>query len=222
MAKLLAVFCAALFSCLAIAPASARAAVPGQPSPHFTVRLLTANGSGCPPGSAAVSAPNNTEFTVTYDNYLADDGNGSGPTDFRKNCQLNVVVGIPSGWTFGIAGVQYRGFADLDTGAQGQLEADYYYAGVPGTFPQDHSLFGPMDGTYEFDDEFPVVTFAPCHFNATVNVDTSLQVFQGESFLLQRAYDGLYRCGGRHVLPSGLQALLTYQRRRGNMKSARR
>jgi hypothetical protein len=59
------------------------------------------------------------------------------------------------------------------------LEADYYYAGQPGTFTQDHRVFGPTNGNYEFDDEYPVVTWAPCHFNATVNIDTSLQVFQG-------------------------------------------
>lgn len=180
MVKLLAVFCAALFSCLAIAPASARAAVPDQPaSPHFTVRLLTVNGSGCPPESAAVSAASSTTFTVTYSQYTADAGGGASPGDFRKNCQLNVLVGIPSGWTFGIAGVQYRGFANLGTGAQGTLEADYYYAGIPGTFSQDHPLYGPMSNDYEFDDEAHVVTFAPCHFNATVNVDTSLRVYPG-------------------------------------------
>ncbi len=180
MVKLLAVTCAALFSCLAIAPASARAAVPGQPTPpHFTVQLLTVNGSGCPPGSTVVSAPSATTFKVTYSQYLVDAGGGTSPADFRKNCQLNVLVGVPSGWTYGIAGEQYRGFADLDTGAQGTLEADYYYAGVPGTFPQDHSLSGPMNNVYEFDDESPVVTFAPCHFTGTVNIDTSLEVFQG-------------------------------------------
>jgi len=178
MVKLLAVFCAALFSCLAIAPASARAATPSQP-PHFTVRLLTVNGSGCPAGTAAVSAPTNTTFTVTYSDYTASAGGGANPGDFRKNCQLDVLVGIPSGWTFGIAGVQYRGFANLDTGAQGTLQADYYYAGVPGTYPQNHSIAGPVSNDYEFDDTSPVVTFAPCHFNATVNVDTSLRVSQG-------------------------------------------
>ncbi len=179
MVKLLAVTCAALFACLAIAPASARAAVPGQPSPGFTVQLLSVNGSGCPIGSTAVSAPNNTEFTVTYDNYLADDGNGSKPTDFRKNCQLDVLVGVPSGFTYGIVSEQYRGFADLDTGAQGQLQTSYYFSGIQGTYPENHQLFGPMNATYEFDDQQPVITWAPCHFTGTMNVNTQLQVFKG-------------------------------------------
>ena len=41
----LAAFCAALFSCLALAPASANAATSDQP-PYFTVHPLSANGSG--------------------------------------------------------------------------------------------------------------------------------------------------------------------------------
>jgi hypothetical protein len=179
MVKLLTVFCAALFSCLAIAPASARAAVPDQPTPHFTVRLDSVNGTGCPVGSTAVSAPTDTTFTVTYDNYLADAGNGANPRDFRKNCQLDVLVGVPSGWTFGIVSEQYRGFAKLDTGAQGTLDTSYYFSGLKGTYPANHSLSGPMDDGYEFDDQQPVFTFAPCHFTGTMNVNTSLEVSQG-------------------------------------------
>ena len=179
MVKLLAVFCAALFSCLAIAPASARAAVPGDP--HFTVKLVTVLGSGCPYGTAAVSAPTDTAFTVTYSNYTASAGGGANPGDFRKNCQLNVLVGVPAGLTFGIASEQYRGFANLDTGARGSLQTSYYFAGIAGTYPEYHPLIGPMSTTYEFDDAQPVVTWAPCHFAGTMNVNTSLQVSRGTS-----------------------------------------
>ena len=177
MVKPLAVFCAALFSCLAIAPASASAATPGQP--HFTVQLLSVNGSGCPLGSTAVSAPTDTTFTVTYSNYTASAGGGAGSSDFRKNCQLNVLVGVPAGLTYGIASEQYRGFANLDTGARGTLQTSYYFSGIPGTYPEYHPLYGPTSNNYEFDDSEPVVTWAPCHFTGTMNVNTSLQVFRG-------------------------------------------
>ena len=181
MVKLLAVTCAALFACLAIAPASARAAVPGQPTPGFTVQLQSVNGSGCPVGSTAVSAPNDTTFTVTYDSYLVDAGNGAPATDFRKNCQLNVLVGVPAGFTYGIVSEQYRGFAALDTGARGLLLTSYYFSGISGTYYANHTLFGPMNGIYESDDAQPVITWAPCHFTGTMNVNTSLQVFKGKN-----------------------------------------
>src|SRR5215469_10361320 len=123
MVKLLAVSCAALFSCLAIAPAAARAAATDQSPPHFTVRLVSVAGAGCPSGATAVSAASDSIFTVTYDQYSATAGGGASPGDFRKNCQLNVDVGVPAGWTYGIAAVDYRGYAHLGRGAHGTLAA---------------------------------------------------------------------------------------------------
>ncbi len=178
MAKLAAI-CAALLSCLAFAPAAANAA-PSQP-PYYTVSLVTANGSGCPPGSAAVSQVNSTEFTVTYSQYNAFAGGGLSPTLRRLNCQLNVLVGIPSGWTYGILGVDYRGYAYLDNGARGTLAADYYFAGQPITQHQQHSIYGPKDYNYTFSDYAGVVSWAPCHFNATLNINTSVRVTPGFS-----------------------------------------
>jgi hypothetical protein len=172
----LAALCAALVAGLAIAPASANAA---SDQPHFTVHLLSANGSGCPPTSTAVSQASDTEFTVTYSQYIASVGTGAAPLDFRKNCQLNVTVGVPAGWTFGIASVDYRGYAHLGTAAHGTLSASYYYAGLPATYQQQHQIYGLTDGDYEFTDKAPVVAYAPCHFNTTLNVNTEVRAYAG-------------------------------------------
>jgi hypothetical protein len=179
----LAAICAALFSCLAFAPASASAAA--TPPPHFTVRLLSVNGSGCPPGSTAVSQASSTAFTVTYSQYIATAGDGASPASFRKNCQLNVTVGVPSGWTFGILSVDYRGYAHLGKAARGALSASYYYAGLPQTYQSQHSIPGPTDRDYGFTDQSAAVAYAPCHFNATLNVNTDVRAFAGseKSFL---------------------------------------
>jgi hypothetical protein len=179
MAKLLVVLCAALFSCLAIAPASARAATPGQPTPpQFTVRLVAARGSGCPVGSTAVSALSDTGFAVDYGQYTASAGGGPTP-GLLTSCQLNVLVGVPSGWTYGIASEQYRGFANLDTGAQANLQTNYYFGSILGTPTQGRSLSGPMSDAFEFDHQDPIATFAPCHYNGTLNIDSALRVFPG-------------------------------------------
>ena len=177
MVKLLAVSCAALFACLAIAPASARAATPSQP--HFTVQLLSVNGSGCPRGSTAVSVASDTVFTVTYDQYTAIAGDGASPIDFRKNCQLNVNVGVPAGWTYGITAVDYRGYAHLGRGARGTLSASYYFGGLPGPYRQNHSIYGAVDNNYEFNDQVPVVAYVPCRVQATLNINTALNLYRG-------------------------------------------
>src|SRR3712207_1310352 len=71
---------------------------PTEPPPteKIVIDVVTVNGSGCPVGTAAVAvAPDNTAFTVTYSDYLAQVGVGAKPTDFRKNCQLALQVHVP-------------------------------------------------------------------------------------------------------------------------------
>ena len=169
---------AALFSCLAFAPTAASAAAPAA-APSFTVRLLTANGSGCPRGSTAVSRLSSAEFTVTYDQYIAASGGGTSPLDFRKNCQLNTRVGIPAGWTFGVSEVDYRGYAHLGRGARGTVAASYYFAGLPGTTTQSHVIRGRTDRDYEFNDLATVVAWAPCRTAVGLNINTSLRAYVG-------------------------------------------
>ncbi|KJK55093.1 DUF4360 domain-containing protein, partial [Saccharothrix sp. ST-888] len=82
------------------------------PPDKIVIDVATVNGSGCPAGTAAIAvSPDNTAFTVTYSNYLAQVGVGANPTDFRKNCQLNLDVHVPQGFTYAIAAADYRGFA---------------------------------------------------------------------------------------------------------------
>ena len=98
----------------------------GTPPPpdKIVIDVVTVNGSGCPANTAAVAvAANNTAFTVTYSNYLARVGPGSGATDFVKNCQLNLRVHVPQGFTYAIAEADYRGYAHLEPGATGQEQA---------------------------------------------------------------------------------------------------
>ena len=165
---------AALFSSLAVAPMPACAAAPAQ-APSFTVRLLTANGSGCPLGSAAVHRLSGTGFTVTYNRYIADAGGGARPIDFRKNCQLDTLVGIPAGWTVGIGEVDYRGYAHLGKGARGVIGASYYIAGQAGSTTQRHQIMGPTNRNYAFNDKATVVTWAPCTTSVGLNINTELR-----------------------------------------------
>jgi hypothetical protein len=96
------------------------------PPDKIVIKVATVNGSGCPQGTAAVAvSPDNTAFTVTYSDYLAQVGGGAAPTAFRKNCQLNLIVHVPQGFTYAIASVDYRGFAYLQPGASGTQKASY-------------------------------------------------------------------------------------------------
>lgn len=111
------------------------------PPDKIVIDVATVNGSGCPAGTAAVAvSEDNTAFTVTYSDYLAQVGGGSNPTAFRKNCQLNLIVHVPSGFTYAIAKADYRGYASLQSGASAVQRASYYFQGSSQTVFKNHNF----------------------------------------------------------------------------------
>ena len=150
----------------------------------IVIDVVTVNGSGCRPGTAAVAvSPDNTAFTVTYSEYLAQVGVGSKPTDFRKNCQLNLRVHVPHGFTYAIASADYRGFADLARGAYGHQKARYYFQGHQQTVYSTHPLRGAMSGDWQARDEVdvPAYVYHPCGEERLFNINTELVVNKGTS-----------------------------------------
>ncbi|GAA1847286.1 DUF4360 domain-containing protein [Actinomadura bangladeshensis] len=177
---------------LSAAPA-AFAAAPADPPPpdRIVIDVLTVNGSGCQSGTAAVaSASDNTAFTVTYSDYLAQTGGDSDPTDFRKNCQINLRVHVPQGFTYAIAGADYRGFAHLADGATGMEKANYYHQGMAQTTPASHTIKGAYSDNWQFSDRTPVteLVYKPCGEDRNFNINTELRVYQGTSDASQTSF----------------------------------
>ncbi|MEV7175720.1 DUF4360 domain-containing protein [Kitasatospora sp. NPDC093679] len=174
---------------LVAAPAASAAAPTGPwttppPPDKIVINVATVNGSGCPAGTAAVAvSPDNTAFTVTYSDYLAQVGVGSKPTDFRKNCQLNLNVHVPQGFTYAIASADYRGFAHLERGAVGTQKANYYFQGSPQTTSSNHQFKGPLDDSWQATDSVDVaaLVFAPCGELRNFNINTELRLSAGTS-----------------------------------------
>jgi hypothetical protein len=154
------------------------------PSEKITLQVVTVNGSGCPAGTAAVAAsPDNTSFTVTYSNYLAQVGVGAKPTDFRKNCQLNVAIKIPGGFSYAIAQADYRGFGYLEDGARALQQASYYYTGQSATASLSTDFYGPFDDNWQVTDvaEVAELNWSPCGVTRNVNINSELRVYAGSS-----------------------------------------
>ncbi|WP_171163419.1 DUF4360 domain-containing protein [Streptomyces sp. I05A-00742] len=175
----------ALTALLASAFATQQPSVITNPPPgKIVIEIATVNGSGCPAGTAAVAvSPDNTAFTVTYSEYLAQVGVGSKPTDFRKNCQLNLIVHVPQGYTYAIASADYRGYAKLEPGASGVEKASYYFQGSSQTVPSSHVLRGPYGDNWQNTDTVPVgaLVWAPCGERRNFNINTELRVNAGTS-----------------------------------------
>ncbi|GIE95615.1 DUF4360 domain-containing protein [Paractinoplanes rishiriensis] len=154
------------------------------PQDRIVIDVVTVNGSGCPVGTAAVAmSPDNEAFTVTYSNYIAQVGVGATTTDFRKNCQLNLVVHVPQGFTYAISKVDYRGFASIENGASAVQRANYYFQGSSQTAYTSHPFAGPLADDWQTSDEVPIAAMVwhPCGALRNLNINTELRVSAGTS-----------------------------------------
>ena len=188
----------ALAAAMLASPAQAAAHFTDAPSDQIVIDIATVNGSGCPQDTTAVAVnEGNTSFTVTYSDYLVQAGGNSDPTDFRKNCQLNLIVHVPSGFTYAIAKTDYRGFGHLEPGASGIQKASYYFSGMSETTSAVNRLEAPLSDNWQFTDEVEVdqVVYKPCGEERNFNINTELRVSAGDdpslkSFLAMDSTDG--------------------------------
>ncbi|UYQ66097.1 DUF4360 domain-containing protein [Streptomyces peucetius] len=174
---------AALFAS-ALPAQQSPSAITDPPPDKIVIEVATVNGSGCPAGTAAVAvSQDNTAFTVTYSDYLAQVGGGAPATAFRKNCQLNLIVHVPQGFTYAIASADYRGFASLQPGASGTEKASYYFQGSPSTAFRSHTFEGPYDDNWQATDQtdWAQLVWAPCGVQRNFNINTELRVNAGTS-----------------------------------------
>jgi hypothetical protein len=128
-------------------------------------------------------SPDNTAFTVTYSNYLAQTGPGTAPTSSQENCRLDVLVHAPVGYTYAVASAGYQGFASLAPGASGIQRAGYQFQGDPRTTHSTHHFKGGFTGNWQATDtvDIAALVFAPCGEQRNLGIDTELQVEPGTS-----------------------------------------
>ena len=170
---------------LLFAPTAAQAAVEATPPPSgITFSVVTVNGSGCPAGSARVyTAADGTSFTVAYSDFVAVDGGSSNNTDFRKNCQINLLVNIPQGFTYAIAEAEYKGHAKLYSGASAEQNAYYYFTGQTPTAETNYVINGPFNGRWRNADQAEIaeLVWSPCGQQTNFNINADLRVRAGSA-----------------------------------------
>jgi|tagenome__1003787_1003787.scaffolds.fasta_scaffold20732843_2 hypothetical protein len=161
------------------------------PTDSIVIDVVTVNGSGCRPGTAAVAvSPDNKAFTVTYSDYNAIVGPGYRLPDARKNCQINLQVHVPGGYTFGIAEADYRGYADLAKGATATQKANYYFQGSSQNGSVEHAIKGKTAKDWIFSDDVPVdaIVYRACGVERNLNINTELKVNAGTSDKKETSY----------------------------------
>lgn len=69
----------------------------GLDSNDVYIKSFTYAGSGCKAGSVANATDASKQvLTLLYDSYVASIGPGTTPTDWRKNCDINLDIHYPS------------------------------------------------------------------------------------------------------------------------------
>jgi hypothetical protein len=158
---------------------------PSVPPPDkIIIDVVTVNGTGCKPGTAAVAvSEDNTAFTVTYSEFIAQVGVGAAPLDWRKNCQLSLKVHVPQGFTYAVAQADYRGFAHLERGATALERANYYFQGMSPTSFVEHPFAGPLSDDWQKTDKTDVaaLVYHPCGELRNFNINAELRAGAGTS-----------------------------------------
>lgn len=149
-----------------------------EPAPQ--VDVVTVNGSGCPAGDADVRTDGRS-FSIGYHTFLARAGGGSSPLDMRKNCQVNLRVSVPSGYTYGLARTTYHGYAHLQAGATALNRISIYIQGQSSTTTVNHPFTGPMSDEWDtsYQPGSAEIDWVPCGEQRNININAELRVAIG-------------------------------------------
>jgi hypothetical protein len=151
-----------------------------RPDPDTVhIKRLAYAGSGCPPGSAVADlAPDRTAFTLMFSEFIAELGPGVPAREARKNCQVNLSLHVPHGFTYGIASVDYRGYGIIERGTVGRQQATYYFQGQAPDATAWEDMWGPFDDIWHVrhEVEYASIVWAPCGVERSLNINAQLRV----------------------------------------------
>jgi hypothetical protein len=167
----------------ATAAATAERRVPKKPrgsadQPGFIEQVAYA-GSGCD-GNSATSAPSpdNQVVTSTFSAFLADAGPGSEGDAATRNCLITMNINVPSGWSYSLESVDFRGFAALDSGVTATRKSLYMIAGSPVHVTPPARWKGPISDNFNQPDVGPGApgVWSPCGGGQVLMIATEATV----------------------------------------------
>ncbi len=146
--------------------------------PYARVRSMTYNGTGCPVNSVASNiSPDRQAFTAIFSEYVVEVGPGVPFNQKRKNCQLNLDLDFPSGWSYSLFTVDYRGYVALERGVKATQSASYYFQGQGKTATLKTTMTGPIDENFSIRDTLGLeaLVWSPCGAQRALNINSQVQ-----------------------------------------------
>ena len=84
--------------------------------------------NGCPQGSfSIVNTPDGSTLTILFDEFSLSSGGNTGKSTEQKECNLQIPLHLPEGFSLGVYRVDYRGFARLAPKQSSELTVDYSF-----------------------------------------------------------------------------------------------
>jgi hypothetical protein len=153
-------------------------ALADEPS-HVRLRSLTYAGTGCPAGTVAENlSADFRALTLLFDSFVAEVGPYVSRSEARKNCQLNIDLDYPQGWSYALASVEYRGYVSLDTNVSAAHSTAYYHSGKPTQATLQTNLRGPISKDFQLSDQFGLASYvwSPCDARRSLNLNTQIRI----------------------------------------------
>lgn len=166
---------------LAPGQASARPG-PVRAADQVFIKQVTYGGSGCTTNDSVSELDDVNQdgfpdqFSIFYFNYIAHSGPGTNASDWRKNCNINVILHLPQGFQFSIFQAHYAGFTTLPFGISGTQTSTYTFVFHPGSATLHSTWHGPIQQNYDFTDtlRFESLVWSPCGLEAPLNIRTQI------------------------------------------------
>ena len=141
-------------------------ALADTPDPTMTyLEDVTYSGNLCPDDSATVSLTDDGRaVTVIFsDGFVEADGYVGGAVKNIESCRLDFTMHIPNGWQYTLMPIYLRGYADLDRGTRGNLQAVMWQDGER-TYRKSVTIKGKYNDlfTHEHDLGFQSLSWSSC------------------------------------------------------------
>lgn len=149
-----------------------------SPNPNdISINNVIYNGSGCPAGTVDwYLTDQRTKLNFAYDQFVAETGPEVAAKEQRKNCQINMEITYPAGWSYSVAKVDYFGYADLPEGVSAIQKNLYYFSGQSDQVESALTLNGPYNDDYKHRDTIGVESWSPCGSKANANLNASVRL----------------------------------------------
>ncbi|KAJ3316478.1 hypothetical protein HDV06_003608 [Boothiomyces sp. JEL0866] len=110
--------------------------------------------------------------------FVASSGPGTKITDSRKNCQINLNLSYPQGFSYSIFSVEYRGYVQIPAGVTATQEATYYISGQQQQVSSKTVFNTATDQDYENTDKIDVaaLVWSPCGAVLPGNINTQVRL----------------------------------------------